>query len=73
MPPPAGASFSYHPSRQQPALLRDLSVSISLGERVGILGPNGAGKSTLLQLLTQQLRPTGGDAWLNRGAHWALF
>lgn len=35
--------------------------------------PNGAGKSTLLHLLTQQLQPTSGDAWLNRGAKWAIF
>ena len=35
--------------------------------------PNGAGKSTLLHLLTQQLQPTSGEAWLNRGAKWAIF
>ena len=35
--------------------------------------PNGAGKSTLLHLLTQQLQPTSGEAWLNRGARWAIF
>lgn len=31
--------------------LRDITVSVSLGERVGIVGRNGSGKSTLLRML----------------------
>lgn len=31
--------------------LRNLNLSVSLGERVGILGRNGSGKSTLLRML----------------------
>lgn len=54
-------------------LLRELNLSLSMGERVGVLGANGCGKSTLLRLLTQELEPTKGEAWLNRGVRWALF
>lgn len=54
-------------------LLREVSLSVSIGSRIGILGPNGAGKSTLLKLMTQQLQPTKGDAFLNRGARTAIF
>jgi ATP-binding cassette subfamily F protein uup len=32
-------------------LIRDLTLNIQAGERLGVLGPNGAGKSTLLRLL----------------------
>ena len=33
-------------------LLRDIALSISVGERVALVGRNGAGKSTLLRALT---------------------
>jgi branched-chain amino acid transport system ATP-binding protein len=37
-----------------------LSVSLGMGEALGILGPNGAGKSTLFNLITGHLRPDAG-------------
>ena len=37
--------------------LRQVSMTLRLGESVAILGPNGAGKSTFLKLLTGELRP----------------
>ena len=55
------------------ALLRDISLSVSIGSRVGILGPNGCGKSTLLKLMTQVLQPSAGECFLNRGARTAVF
>jgi ABC-2 type transport system ATP-binding protein len=40
--------------------VRNLSFSISPGERVGFLGPNGAGKTTTLKVLSGLLHPTSG-------------
>jgi ABC-type polysaccharide/polyol phosphate transport system ATPase subunit len=40
--------------------LREVSLSIGVGEVFGIIGRNGAGKSTLLKVLARVLRPTSG-------------
>ncbi len=41
-------------------LFRELSLSIGMGEFVGIIGPNGSGKSTLIKLMAGILKPTEG-------------
>jgi ABC-2 type transport system ATP-binding protein len=42
--------------------LRDITMSLSWGDRVGLVGHNGAGKSTLLRLLSGIYEPTRGSA-----------
>ena len=46
------------------AVLRDFSVKIARGDRIGIVGPNGAGKTTLINLLTGALPPDTGHVQL---------
>jgi ATP-binding cassette subfamily F protein uup len=46
-------------------VIRDLSVRVQRGDRIGIVGPNGAGKSTLIRLLLGELEPSAGR--LRRG------
>jgi ABC-2 type transport system ATP-binding protein len=41
-----------------------LSFAVARGEVFGLLGPNGAGKTTTINMLTCQLRPSGGSARL---------
>jgi ABC transport system ATP-binding/permease protein len=41
-------------------VIRDFSLRIQRGDRIGIVGPNGAGKTTLLKLLTGEMEPDSG-------------
>lgn len=45
-------------------ILRDLTLRVLRGDRLGIVGPNGAGKTTLLNLLTGQMPPDQGTITL---------
>src|SRR6185436_879585 len=45
-------------------IVRDFSIRIQRGDRVGFVGPNGAGKTTLLRMLTGELGPDEGKITL---------
>lgn len=48
-------------------IVRDFSMLITRGDRIGIIGANGAGKSTLLKLILGELQPLAGD--VRRGSN----
>lgn len=48
-------------ARRGAPALGPISLSVSVGEILGIRGPNGAGKSTLLAIMAGVLRPSGGE------------
>jgi ATP-binding cassette, subfamily B, bacterial len=54
-----GVSFRY-PGREDWAL-RDVSLTLAPGEKLGLVGENGAGKSTLVKLLLRLYEPTEGE------------
>jgi ATP-binding cassette subfamily F protein uup len=47
-----------------PVVVRDFSLVVQRGDKIGILGPNGAGKTTLIKLLLGQLVPSSGSVKL---------
>ena len=41
-------------------LIKDFSIRVQRGDRLGLIGPNGIGKTTLLKILTGELAPDCG-------------
>ncbi len=48
------------------SLFKDVSFTVSEGDRIGVIGPNGSGKSTLLRILAGQLEPDSGNVAVRR-------
>lgn len=49
-------SFQYH----HEYIIKDFSLRIMRGDRIGLIGPNGIGKSTLINLLLENIKPQQG-------------
>lgn len=43
------------------AAVKDVTLAVSEGERLGLIGPNGAGKTSLVNTLSGEIRPTKGS------------
>ncbi len=54
-------------------LVRDLTLRIMRGDRLGLIGANGAGKSTLLKLILGTLAPDSGTVRLGTKLRIAYF
>ena len=46
------------------SIIRDFTLRIQRGDRIGLVGANGTGKTTLLKLLTGELKPDTGTVTL---------
>jgi len=54
-------------------VVRDFSIRIQRGDRIGLVGPNGAGKTTLLNMLTGTLVPDAGEVRLGANIEMATL
>jgi ATP-binding cassette subfamily F protein uup len=54
-------------------VIRDFSVRVMRGDRIGLIGPNGAGKTTLLRMLLGDLAPDAGDVRLGANVQVAYY
>lgn len=46
------------------AALDNINIDIGAGDFFGLFGPNGAGKTTMLRIMTGQLEPSSGEAFV---------
>ena len=60
-----------HPPDKE--VLKDISVSMIPGAKIGVIGPNGAGKSTLLRIMAGRDTEFRGEAQLAPGATVGLL
>ena len=54
-------------------IIKDFTLRITRGDRIGIVGSNGAGKTTLLKLLTGELAPDSGTVTLAKTLQGVLI
>jgi ATP-binding cassette subfamily F protein uup len=67
--PRAGVSTSLDTNgsgMRERKIIRDFSLRIQRGDRIGVVGANGAGKTTLLKLLTGELTPDTGTVEISK-------
>ncbi|WP_111657343.1 ATP-binding cassette domain-containing protein [Isoalcanivorax indicus] len=55
------------------SILKDFSLTVMRGDRIGIIGPNGCGKSTLLRILLGKLTPDAGSVRVGTNLDIAYF
>jgi ATP-binding cassette subfamily F protein uup len=48
-------------------LFKNISFTVSEGDRIGVIGPNGSGKSTMLEILCGKTKPDSGDVAVRKG------
>jgi len=58
---------------QQVSILRDVTLMVRAGSRIGVLGANGAGKSTLIKTLAEELQVQSGERRASRGLAIGYF
>jgi ATP-binding cassette subfamily F protein uup len=54
-------------------IVRDFSIRISRGERIGFVGPNGVGKTTLIKMLVGDIEPDDGHIKLGTNLEISVF
>jgi ATP-binding cassette subfamily F protein uup len=62
-------SYGYH----DVPVIRDFSIKIMRGDRIGLIGNNGVGKTTLLRLLLGELQPQSGTIKRGTGLEVGYF
>jgi len=54
-------------------IIKDFSLRIQRGDRIGLVGANGSGKTTLLKILTGEIEPDEGEVTLAKTLHGTVI
>lgn len=54
-------------------IVKDFSIRVIKGNKIGIVGPNGSGKTTLIKLLTKRIEPDSGFVRIGKNLEEAYF
>lgn len=54
-------------------VLKDISLLVKKGDRIGLLGPNGCGKTTLLNIITGTIKPDTGEVVIGNSVNPAFL
>lgn len=60
-------------SFDQQTVIKDFSLRVMRGDKIGLIGANGAGKSTLLSILLGKLKPDSGSVTMGTKIEVAYF
>jgi ATP-binding cassette, subfamily F, member 3 len=72
----SGVALGYPPSTDSSepiTIVKNVSVSVLAGQRLGILGANGQGKSTLVKTIARTIAPLDGEITEGRGLQIGYF
>ena len=64
--PGISTSLDANGNREQRTIIRDFTLRIQRGDRIGIVGANGTGKTTLIRMLTGEMQPDEGKIALSK-------
>ncbi len=70
---PIISAHNLHHAFGDQAVLKDASLTVGSGERIGLVGNNGTGKSTLAAILVGQLEPDSGNVSRRKDAEVAYL
>ncbi len=54
-------------------VLKDVSLVVGGGEKIGLFGANGQGKTTMLRIIAGKLSPDSGEAWTSQKTQVAYY
>ena len=72
-PPPADENGDVPLGAEPTVIVRNVSKSVTAGQRIGILGANGQGKSTLVKTIAGVLKPISGTVQEGKGLSVGYF